>query len=161
LTAAFLHHLAVAPDSPWHLTLAGPRGSGETAIPQHDRITYLGAIDETAKWSLLQQCSLITMPSLHESLSIALIEGWLARRAALVNGRSPVLVGQVRRANGGLWYDDAATFSAALLTLDEEVRERLGAQGFDYVERTYVRSNTLQFFENALQVLRPAAQTAQ
>lgn len=150
LVDAFLAHRNAAPQSPWRLVLAGPSGAGGPAIPEHARIAYLGPIDEAAKWALLRQCELLVMPSLHESLSIAMIEGWSQRRAALVDGRSAVAVGQVRRAGGGLWYESPETFDAALRVLDEPTRSRLGRQGFEYATRTYGAGNAVALFEEIL-----------
>jgi len=79
------------------------------------------------------------VPSPYESLSIALLEGWNHRVPALVNGDCRVLEGQVRRANGGLYYRSAKEFSEALrwlLTHESDART-LGAQGLAYVEREY------------------------
>jgi glycosyltransferase involved in cell wall biosynthesis len=50
-----------------------------------------------------------------------------------------VLKGQVRRANGGLYYRSSAEFAEAVETLRGADTERrtLGAQGQAYVEREY------------------------
>jgi glycosyltransferase involved in cell wall biosynthesis len=50
-----------------------------------------------------------------------------------------VLKGQVRRANGGLYYRSSAEFGEAVATLRDGDAERraLGAQGLAYVEREY------------------------
>jgi glycosyltransferase involved in cell wall biosynthesis len=47
--------------------------------------------------------------------------------------------GQTIRANGGLYYRNAAEFEAALdhLLTDDETRRCLGAQGLAYVDREY------------------------
>ena len=58
---------------------------------------------------------------------------------ALVNARCEVLAGQVRRANGGLYYRSSAEFAEALAYLlgHDREREALGRQGLAYVEREY------------------------
>ena len=48
--------------------------------------------------------ALLVVPSPYESLSIVLLEAWNHGVPALVNARCKVLQGQVRRANGGLYY---------------------------------------------------------
>ncbi|MBV9902410.1 MAG: hypothetical protein JOZ90_15155 [Alphaproteobacteria bacterium] len=55
----------------------------------------------------------------------------------LVNGRSETLVGQCRRAGGGLWYVNADEFTVALETLDGPTRALLGERGREYVRRRY------------------------
>ena len=89
--------------SQWKLVLAGP---GHEPTEFVDDIRYTGPVDDAEKWQLLEQCSVFTMPSYHESLCISLFEAWGAGRASLVNGWNPVLVGQSMRSNGGLWYRD-------------------------------------------------------
>ena len=157
LTAFFVEHLRRSPGSPWHLVLAGPGDAAAVGVPTHERIELVGSLDEGAKASLLSACDLVVMPSIHESLSIALVEGWFARRPSLVNGRNPVLVNQVRRANGGLWYDDAAGFDSALAMLDESVRAALGEQGYRFANSTYARGNTQDIFRRILNELRALA----
>ena len=58
---------------------------------------------------------------------------------ALVNARCRVLKGQVRRANGGLFYRSAGEFDEALdyLLTHQAERDALGRQGLAYVEREY------------------------
>jgi glycosyltransferase involved in cell wall biosynthesis len=77
------------------------------------------------------------MPSSLESLSISLLEVWSVGRPALVNAASDVLVGQSRRANAGLWYNDAAEMSAAIPHLRDRTGEALGANGRAFVAASY------------------------
>ena len=122
------------PSSPWHLLFVGP---GNPERPGSERVRYLGVVDEATKAGLLARAALFTMPSYHESLCIALLEAWAQGVPSLVNGWNPVLVGQSRRSNGGLWYRDQASFDAALLALDAPTRAVLGRQGAAFVARTY------------------------
>jgi glycosyltransferase involved in cell wall biosynthesis len=79
------------------------------------------------------------VPSRYESLSLSLLEGWNHARPALVNGRCAVLKGQVRRAGGGLYFQDYDEFAAALdhLLSHRDVATELGRQGLAYVDREY------------------------
>jgi glycosyltransferase involved in cell wall biosynthesis len=88
------------------------------------------------------------VPSPFESLSIVLLEAWSARRPVLVTSASAVLVGQVRRAQGGLWFADEAEFVAALELLLGPDGERLGASGGAYVEREYRWERIVEQYEN-------------
>ena len=69
-----------------------------------------------------------------ESLSIVLLEGWLLRRPALVNGHSAVLAGQARRSGGAAVYTDYLGFESGVEALlgAPELAERLGANGREY-----------------------------
>ena len=60
---------------------------------------------------------------------------------ALVSGASPVLVGQCRRSNGGLWYNDQRTFIEALDVVTSETGELLGRQGAQFFRDRYEHGN--------------------
>ena len=81
----------------------------------------------------------LVVPSWYESLSIVLLEAWNHGIPALVNGRCKVLQGQVRRANGGLYYMFPAEFDEAAdyLLGHPEQRAAMGRQGLAYIEREY------------------------
>ena len=118
------------------LVLAGP---ATIPVPAHARIRALGFVDESMRDALLAHARALVVPSPYESLSIALLEAWNVGVPALVNGDCRVLEGQVRRANGGLYYRSAKEFSEALmwlLTRGDDARI-LGAQGLAYVNREY------------------------
>jgi len=125
-------------------------GEGGESLPKHERIRALGYVGEATKWNALAACSAFVMPSRNESLCIALLEAWAAQKPALVNGASPVLVGQCRRANGGLWYSDQKTFDTALDVVTSEVGEILGRQGGQFFRDHYERGNILDSFDALL-----------
>lgn len=112
-------------------------GRSVMSIPKHPDIIAPGFVDEQTKWDALAACDLLVMPSPYESLSIALLEAWAVSKAVLVNGKCEVLVGQCRRANGGLWYKNKYEFQVALETMDEKVKYQLGLQGKNFVEENY------------------------
>mgnify|MGYP006195697755 FL=1 len=118
------------------LVLAGP---AKMAVPSHPRIRALGFVGDAVRDALLAHARALVVPSPYESLSIALLEGWNRGVPALVNGGCAVLEGQVRRANGGLYYETPMEFSAALdwLLSHEEEARAVGRQGLAYVDREY------------------------
>ncbi len=115
-------------------------GKPTMPIPQHPDIIALGFVDEQTKWDALAACDLLVMPSPYESLSIVLLEAWAVGKPVLVNGRCEVLVGQCRRAQGGLWYTNKDEFRVAIEKMDERVRNQLGVQGNSFVRTNYVWS---------------------
>ena len=126
-------------DSPHNglsLVLAGP---AKMTIPTHPRIRALGRVSDDERDALLQGAMALAIPSPFESLSIVLLEAWNRGVPAIVNGHCAVLKGQVRRANGGLYYRSSAEFAETVETLRaaDADRRRLGAQGQAYVEREY------------------------
>jgi glycosyltransferase involved in cell wall biosynthesis len=120
--------------TPPRLVLAGERHMTLDAAPG---VTLLGPVDESAKWDAIAACDVFLMPSPYESLSIAVLEAWSQGRPVLVSGRSETLVGQCRRAGGGLWYMNADEFGVALEMLDAPTRKLLGERGRAYVQARY------------------------
>jgi glycosyltransferase involved in cell wall biosynthesis len=113
-------------------------GKSTMAIPNHPDIITLGFVDEQTKWEALVACDLLIMPSPYESLSIVLLEAWAVGKPVLVNGKCEVLVGQSRRAQGGLWYTNKDEFQLAIEKMNERVRNQLGLQGKNFVKTNYV-----------------------
>ena len=150
----FQEYAAASPALP--LVLAGPI---KLQIPAHDRIRALGYVSDELRAALLAHARLLVVPSPYESLAIALLEGWNHGVPALVNARCEVLKGQVRRANGGLYYRSFDEFSEALdyLTSHPEQRRALGVQGLRFVEREYRWQTVLPRVEGLLRSL-PTAQ---
>ncbi len=96
-------------------------------------------MSDEARHALLCHARALVVPSPYESLSIVLLEAWNRAVPALVNAHCSVLRGQVRRANGGLFYRSQREFSEALTYLlsHEPQRVALGRQGQAYVEQEY------------------------
>jgi glycosyltransferase involved in cell wall biosynthesis len=114
-------------------------GKAALAIPDHPRIRHIGFITEQEKVAAIQAAELLVMPSPYESLSIVMLEAWKLGTPVLANGRCRVLAGQCQRSGGGLSYDGHAEFreAARLLLARADLREALGRQGREYVEREY------------------------
>lgn len=130
----FLEHVRKTGDERLLLTL----GRAVMAIPSHPQILPLGFVSERDKWDALAACDVLLMPSPFESLSMVLLEAWSVQRPVLVNGACEVLLGQVRRAHGGLAYRSAEEFSAALDELSRGgAASVLGRQGHDFVRERY------------------------
>jgi len=135
------------------LVLAGP---AKMTVPSHPRIRALGRVSDAEREALLRGALAIVIPSPFESLSIVLLEAWNHGVPALVNGHCKVLKGQVRRANGGLYFRSSAEFTESLNTLRSADADRraLGAQGFAFVEREYRWPTVMERVEALLQRVR-------
>ena len=103
-------------------------------LPEGRWLEARSFVSEGEKHDLLAGAAVVVLPSPYESLSMAVLEAWAHSRPVLVSARSPVLVGQVRRAAGGLWYDDDAEYTEGLLRLvgDPTLAAELGTQGRRY-----------------------------
>jgi len=131
------------------LVLAGP---STLIVPLHRRIHALGYVEDDLRRALLAYARALIVPSPYESLSIVLLEAWNYRVPALVNAQCRVLQGQVRRANGGLFYRSSREFQEAMswLLSNEEGRRALGEQGLAYIEREYRWPTVIERVESLL-----------
>ncbi len=118
-------------------------------------VVLTGVVDEATKHAALAGAELLVQPSYFESFSLALCEGWLHGRAALVQGRCAVLDGHVRRSGGGIPYAGFPEFEAALeqLLADAPLRDRLGRRGRAYVLDRYRWDGVLDRYERLLQLV--------
>jgi glycosyltransferase involved in cell wall biosynthesis len=132
------------------LVLAGPSTLG---IPAHPNIRALGYVADEVRHALLAHAAALIVPSPYESLSIVLLEAWNHGTPALVNADCKVLQGQVRRANGGLYYRSSREFQEALgwLLAHETERRELGVHGLAYVDREYRWPKVLGHVEDLLE----------
>jgi glycosyltransferase involved in cell wall biosynthesis len=132
------------------LVLAGP---STLMVPLHPRIRALGYVEDDLRRALLAHARVLMVPSPYESLSIVLLEAWNHGVPALVNARCRVLEGQVRRANGGLYYRSSREFQEALswLLSNEAGRRQLGQQGLAYIEREYRWPTVIERVESLLE----------
>jgi glycosyltransferase involved in cell wall biosynthesis len=114
-------------------------GGGEVDLPPAPWLHRLGFVAEQTKHDALAGAEVVVCPSPYESLSLAQLEAWSHGRPTLANAASPVLVGQSRRAGGGLWYRDADEYGAMLdlLAGGRPLADAIGRQGRRYVRAAY------------------------
>ena len=141
----------VAPAEPIPLILAGPVVLPITA---QRGLRVLGRVSDELRDALLAHARALVMPSPFESLSLVVLEAWNRQTPVIVNARCDVLLGQVRRANGGLYYYTDDEFAGAIrrLAADAGTARAFGRQGFAYVEREYRWPRVLDRFESILAV---------
>lgn len=126
-------------------------------------VIVTGFLSEEQKWALIDHATVLVQPSCNESFSLSLVEGWHCGVPALVQRRSDVLAGQVRRSGGGFSYARFSEFAAALDVLLEspELRSTLGAHGHSY-SRQYewgeVTSHFAEFLHSTIEHYRSVEQ---
>jgi glycosyltransferase involved in cell wall biosynthesis len=133
-------------------------GKAAMEVPASRHIRHVGFVSEAEKQSALAGATLVVAPSPFESLSLVLLEAWAVGTPVLVNGRCEVLMQQVRRANGGLWYSDAAEFREAVALLTDSgqigLRRALGENGKAFVTAQYHWSAVLARYRDALSAVQ-------
>lgn len=92
-------------------------GSGHVDVPEGLRKHFidLGFVSEQEKREAMAGAIAFIHPSVNESLSIVILEAWLARTPALVHAKGEVLRWQCESSNGGLWFSRYPEFEEELL----------------------------------------------
>lgn len=129
-------------------------GSGDLPVPREiaGHVVDLGFVPGEERAAAYAGACVLLHPSTLESFGMVLLEAWIAGTPALVNGGSPVLVSHCRESGGGLWFDDADGFDAALDLLlgDPGLRARMAAAGADHALGTYSWDEVRRRFTGAL-----------
>lgn len=132
------------------MTGSGPVDAPATLAPAfHD----LGFVSEQEKREAMAGAVAFVHPSVNESLSIVVLESWLARTPALVHARGEVLRWQCESSCGGLWFADYPEFEEALLWLLANPAKAavLAEQGRRYVLERYAPEAVRARFARALE----------
>lgn len=143
-------------------------GKGDIDLEGRPGVHALGFVqEEREKFDALAAAIALVNPSPMESLSMVLLEAWLAGTPTLANAACPALVGQSRRSKAGLWYGSYEEFEALvrLLAGDAELRARLGRAGREFVRGHYhwdliVHKYLVALRYLALDARAPAAEAA-
>ena len=113
-------------------------GKGNMSIPEDVNIKYLGFVSDEDKFSAMKGSMAVCLPSEFESFSITLLEGMGCGRPALVNAKSEVLDGHIKKSGGGFSFGNYEEFKESLTKLlDEKTNEELGEKAGKYVKEKY------------------------
>jgi glycosyltransferase involved in cell wall biosynthesis len=121
-------------------------------LPPDPSIIYVGYLKEDDKAVALQGALAIIIPSVMESLSLLLLEGFAARTPVIVKEGSAVLKDHCLKSNAGLFYNDYYEFSACMdyLIEHDRVRHLLGLNGQKYVHLNYSWPKVMSTYEEIL-----------
>jgi glycosyltransferase involved in cell wall biosynthesis len=129
-------------------------GSGDVDIPPSMRGNFhdLGFVTEEEKREVMAGAVAFCHPSVNESLSIVLLESWLAGTPALVHAKSEVLKWQCSSSNGGLWFSNYPEFEAMMLFLLDrpDAASTMAKQGRAYTVEKYAPEAVRARFAAAL-----------
>lgn len=114
-------------------------GKSVMSLPTRPWLMAPGFVSENAKFHAIRGSRFMIAPSPYESLCMSMLEAWSMKRPVLCNGVCSVLRGQCLRSDGGLWYGGYESFrrAADLLLSDAQLSQRLGAQGYEFVQKQY------------------------
>jgi glycosyltransferase involved in cell wall biosynthesis len=129
-------------------------GSGEVLLQPGDKseIIDLGFLDEQDKQDAYAACLAFCTPSVNESLSIVVMEAWLAGRPVIANAKCAVTKDHCIRSDGGLFFDNYYEFEEILNVLMENdgFAAKLGENGRTYVHLFYSWPRVISNFRGAL-----------
>ncbi|HEX6595698.1 MAG TPA: glycosyltransferase family 4 protein [Acidimicrobiales bacterium] len=134
-------------------------GSGDVQLPRRPDVVDLKP-DWTQRDAMYRACTIFCQPSVNESLSIVMMQAWLAGRPVLSHGQGAVTRDHCERSDGGLWFSNYAEFEAVVdrLLADPDLASTLGRNGRAYVRETYSWEAVLARFDAATSAwLEPAA----
>jgi len=97
-------------------------------------VHYLGRISEQDKFDAMAGALAVVIPSRFESLSLVALESFAHRTPVLVNGRSAVLTGQVRRSGAGFVYFDRRSFAEGVREI-AAARRQLGRKAAAFARK--------------------------
>jgi glycosyltransferase involved in cell wall biosynthesis len=130
-------------------------GTGRVDVPFtfYNRVIDVGFVSQRDLSDAYDAATLICHPSTRESLSIMILEAWLAGLPCLVHGDCAVTRHHVEESGGGLWFTDYPTFHEALSFLldDAERRAAMAERGKDYVLRNYSWDEVVRNFSAVLE----------
>ncbi len=113
-------------------------GKGGMSVPEDKNIKYLGFVSDEDKFSAMKGSMAICLPSKYESFSITLLEGMGCGKPALVNAKSEVLDGHIKKSGGGFSFENYEEFKESLeKLLDEDMNKELGIKALEYVRENY------------------------
>ena len=130
-------------------------GTGEAAIPDDSRedIIDLGYLSAQDKYDAHASAAFLCQPSVNESLSITIMESWLAKTPVLVNTECAVTRFHCQKSNGGLFFKNYFEFEECInfFLNNSDTRTKMGANGKKYVVENYGWEKVITRFKNALE----------
>ena len=123
-------------------------GKGPFKPPDSPVFRSRGFLSEEDKARFYRSSLAVCQPSLNESLSLVIMESWLAERPVLVSSGCPVTFGHACRSKGGLGFSTYNEFAGALLWLQENPDQamKMGQNGRNYVINNYTWKKVFKRF---------------
>jgi glycosyltransferase involved in cell wall biosynthesis len=108
-------------------------------------ILDLGYISSEDKIDAMNAASIFCMPSLNESFSIVLMEGWLQGAPALVHANCEVTKEHCETSGGGMWFSDQESFNQCVTQLlnNDDRRRAMGEKGRNYVLANFSKEKVI------------------
>ncbi|MBN1274476.1 MAG: glycosyltransferase family 4 protein [Candidatus Aminicenantes bacterium] len=124
-------------------------------LPDHPQIRYLGFVPSEDKSEAMAEALVTVHPSHFESLCMAALESLSVKTPILVQESTLPLKQHILSGKCGLYYSGSEDFTAALdlFQKDPKMRENMGKNGMDYVEKEYSWPVVLDKYEKLFSFL--------
>lgn len=122
-------------------------GKSYMEIPKHSNIIYLGYVTEEDKYNGIKGAKALWLPSVHESLSISVLESLSLGVPIVVNEKCKVLKDHCEKSSAGYAYNNYEECYAALEHLNYEEYDELCKNGIEYIKQYYSWINILDKWE--------------
>jgi len=107
------------------------------------QINFLFNFDQKDLAKIIDNCSVLVLPSIQESFGLVVIEAW-ARQKPVICANIPALKELVKKSNGGLLFEsdnqNDLTQKIKLILDSPEKAQQMGKNGFNYVKNNYTWS---------------------
>ena len=131
----------------WRLVIAGPDEDGHRAVLERavadaqlrDRVSFVGSLDEDAKWRALAACDALVLPSRTESFGSVVAEALAAARPVIATTTTPWAALATEQCG---WLSAptpdaiAQAITTACVLTDDATRAAMGARGRAYASRS-------------------------
>jgi glycosyltransferase involved in cell wall biosynthesis len=130
-------------------------GSGVVNLSTEDRdnIFDLGYVPEDAKRGAFAAATVFCQPSVNESLSIVIMESWIAGRPVIVNAGCAVTKDHCIRSDGGLYFGNYPEFEESInyILNNQNIADKMGMNGQRYVKESFSWDAVLKRFSDSLE----------
>lgn len=126
-------------------------------VPEEPYLRLAGVIPDRDRMTAYEAADLTIAPDPDDLLAQPLLESLAVGTPVLASARNAAAVDHCRRAGAGLYYADREEFVAALalLTSNDSLRERMGANGRAYVRSHHRWEGVLGRFDRMISRVRP------
>jgi glycosyltransferase involved in cell wall biosynthesis len=134
-------------------------GTSVIQLPRHPSLRVLGEVSEQEKFTLLQNCRALILPSLYESLSLVALEAWAQGTPVIARQGSAVLEGHIRSCGGGLLFEDTKSLHNSIKQFceDAQLARRMGESGRRYVAEKYSWQRIIDAYCDAVEAISTPA----
>lgn len=126
----------------WNLVLAGPDEAGMLPglrIAPEDTIDYVGEVEGDRKWALLEDASVVVLPSHSENFGVVVAEALMVGTPVIATHGTPWAGLAEERC--GWWIPMTIESLAGAIrdatNMDSSILVNMGRRGHDWVERTF------------------------